>query len=64
MSDDDHVHLVAQLGKAVAAVDGRGFVQTPFARSEGLSERAGCEVWVKDETGNVAGSQKARHLMG
>jgi threonine synthase len=64
MSDDDHVHLVEQLDKAVAAVDGRGFVQTPFARSDGLSERAGCEVWVKDETRNVAGSHKARHLMG
>jgi threonine dehydratase len=64
MSDDDHVHLVEQLDKAVAAVDGRGFVQTPFGRSDGLSERLGCEVWVKDETGNVSGSHKARHLMG
>ena len=64
MSDEDHVHLVEQLDKAVAAIDGRGFVQTPFARSDGLSERVGCEVWVKDETGNVAGSHKARHLMG
>jgi threonine synthase len=64
MSDDDHVHLVEQLDKAVAAIDGRGFMQTPFGRSDGLSEHMGCEVWVKDETGNVAGSHKARHLMG
>jgi threonine synthase len=64
MSDDDHVHLVQQLDKEIAAVDGRGFAQTPFARSDGLSARVGCEVWVKDETGNVSGSHKARHLMG
>jgi threonine synthase len=64
MSDDDHVHLVEQLDKAIADVDGRGFVETPFSRSDALSERLGCSVWVKDETGNVSGSHKARHLMG
>jgi threonine dehydratase len=64
MSDEDHVHLVEQLDKAVAGVDGRGFVETPFAPNQALSERFGCSVWVKDETGNVAGSHKARHLMG
>ena len=64
MSDEDHVHLVEQLDKAVAGIDGRGFVETPFARSDALSDRLGCEVWVKDETGNVSGSHKARHLMG
>lgn len=64
MSDDDHVHLVEQLDKAVADVDGGGFHETPFARSDALSERLGCGVWVKDETRAVAGSHKARHLMG
>jgi len=64
MGDEDHVHLVEQLDKAVAEVDGRGFAQTPFAPSDALSERLGCRVWVKDETGNVSGSHKARHLMG
>jgi threonine dehydratase len=64
MSDEDHVHLVEQLDKAVAGVDGRGFAETPFAASPALSDALGCSVWVKDETGNVAGSHKARHLMG
>lgn len=64
MSDDDHVHLVEQLDKAVADVDGTGSSETPFTRSEELSRRLGCAVWVKDETGNVAGSHKARHLVG
>jgi threonine synthase len=64
MSDGDHVHLVEQLDKAIAGVDGHGFVATPFARYDRLSDAAGCEVWVKDETGNVSGSHKARHLAG
>jgi threonine synthase len=64
MSDEDHVHLVEQLDKAIAGVDGRGFVETPLARSDELSRATGCSVWVKDETGNVSGSHKARHLMG
>lgn len=37
---------------------------TPFARSDALSTELGADVWVKDETGNVAGSHKARHLVG
>jgi threonine dehydratase len=41
-----------------------GFVVTPFARSERLSDELALDVWVKDETGNVAGSHKARHLVG
>ena len=64
MSDADHVHLVEQLAKAVEGVDGRGFVETPLRRSEELSKAIGCAVWVKDETGNVAGSHKGRHLVG
>ena len=58
--------VVADLDELVAAVEGHGFVATPFERADGLSDRLGFSadggVWVKDETGNVAGSQKARHL--
>ncbi|MEW6059789.1 MAG: PLP-dependent lyase/thiolase [Actinomycetota bacterium] len=64
MSDADHVELVDELDEAVAGVDGRGFEVTPFGPSEALSKRLGCDVWVKDETGNVSGTHKARHLMG
>ena len=57
-----------RLDDAVAAVDGHGFSVTPFARSPGLSEALGLSepggAWVKDETGNVSGSHKARHLFG
>jgi threonine synthase len=60
--------LVASLDDSVAAVDGHGFAVTPFSRSRELSESLGLSapggVWVKDETGNVSGSHKGRHLMG
>jgi threonine synthase len=67
-TDDDFLSLVHDCDAAVAAVDGRGFRPTPFARSEALSDALGFSrtggVWVKDETANVAGSHKGRHLMG
>ncbi len=67
-SDGEYVGLVRRLDLAVAEVDGHGFAVTPLARSDVLSSRLGFTgrggVWVKDETGNVAGSHKARHLMG
>jgi threonine synthase len=60
--------LVGRLDRQVAAVDGRGFRRTPLRRDDLLSARLGFRepggLWVKDETGNVAGSHKGRHLMG
>jgi threonine synthase len=68
MTDAAYVDLVDRLDKKVEAVDGRGFVATPFGPSEALSRNLGFDagggVWVKDETGNVSGSHKARHLCG
>lgn len=55
MSDD----ACAELTRRVAD----GFVTTPFARSGVISDELGVDVWVKDETGQVAGSQKGRHLV-
>jgi threonine dehydratase len=40
-----------------------GFTVTAFGPSDLLSGEVGRELWVKDETGNVAGSHKARHLV-
>ena len=60
--------LVTSVDAAVAAVDGHGFRATPFFRSRELSDALGFDrdggVWVKDETANVSGSHKGRHLMG
>ncbi len=65
--DEAFVELVRKLDAAIASVDGHGFEATPFGPSPGLAARIGLpggEIWVKDETGNVAGSHKGRHLMG
>ena len=66
--DTAYRDLVTSLDAAVAAVDGHGFRATPFSRSPDLSDALGFDgdggVWVKDETGNVSGSHKGRHLMG
>lgn len=66
--DDTFVEMVRRLDARVAEADGRGFRVTPFARRSRLSTALGFEpgggIWVKDETGNVSGSHKARHLMG
>jgi threonine synthase len=58
--------LIGELDSRVAAVAGVGFASTPFRRADRLSAALGFDadggVWVKDETGGVAGSHKARHL--
>jgi threonine synthase len=68
LSDSDFCSLVQELDRRVETVDGHGFTATPFARSAELSDRLGFSngggVWVKDETRNVSGSHKARHLFG
>ena len=67
-ADARYTALVGELDDAVATVDGHGFRVTPLLRVPALARAAGLElhgtVWVKDETGNVAGSHKARHLFG
>jgi len=40
------------------------FAVTPTAPNAGLAGALGADVWVKDETGGVGGSHKARHLVG
>ncbi len=66
MSDADFVDLVRGLDAEVAKVDGHGFVVTPFEIAPGLASRldTSASIFVKDETGNVSGSHKARHLFG
>ncbi len=67
-SDHEYVDLVTRLDEAVARVGGRGFLVTPLRRSAELDAQLGIKppgsLWIKDETHNVSGSHKARHLMG
>jgi threonine synthase len=59
---------IERLDAAVAQVDGHGFTTTPLARADRLSALLGYHaptgILVKDETANVSGSHKARHLFG
>ena len=67
LTDDARAVVVAELDARIATVAGTGFIITPFGRANALSDALGFAddggIWVKDETGNVAGSHKARHLM-
>ncbi len=67
MTDEARIALIRQADADISAVAGTGFHVTPFARAGQLSDTLGFNsdggVWVKDETGQVAGSHKARHLM-
>lgn len=62
------VDAIRRLDAAVAEREGVGFRATPFDPQPGLATAiglpAGAELWVKDETGNVSGSHKGRHLFG
>lgn len=66
MSETNRDALIEELDALIARIAGTGFVFTPFARADELSDALGFSatggVWVKDETHNVAGSQKSRHL--
>jgi len=66
LADGAYIDLVARLDRDVSRVDRHGFASTPFQRSKALSDHFGSTggVWVKNETGNVSGSHKGRHLMG
>lgn len=67
LGDRAYEELVLELDEAIAAVDGTGFRSTPLAPMPELAASIGgasIELWAKDETGNVGGSHKARHLMG
>ncbi len=66
-TDGDFTKLIEDLDARVAAIAGVGFTVTPLVLAPGLA--AACElesdrIWVKDETANVGGSHKGRHLFG
>ena len=63
-TEEDFEVAVARLDRRIAEFDGRGFRVTPTVRARALGEQLGVELWIKDETGNVTRTHKARHLMG
>ncbi len=68
MTDEAFTEIVRTLDDAVRRVAGKGFVVTPFEEQRALADAVGlaapASLWVKDETRNVSGSHKGRHVMG
>ena len=66
LSDAAWAELVGELDSRLQTVDGRGFRVTPMARQPTLAAALGFagDLWIKDETRNVSGSHKGRHLAG
>ncbi len=64
LPDRDFTAMVRSLDDSVKSVDGAGFVTTPSCWVPSLGVASQETVFAKDETGNVGGSHKARHLMG
>ena len=67
-TDIDYLERIARLDGALRAIDGTGFEETPLTAENDLAAAVGLDplqkLFVKDETHNVAGSHKARHLFG
>ncbi|WP_170149407.1 pyridoxal-phosphate dependent enzyme [Rhodoplanes roseus] len=66
LSDGAWADIVGALDEKLIAVDGRGFRVTPMGAQPALARAIGLAgpLYAKDETNNVSGSHKARHLMG
>lgn len=64
--DERFVETVRRLDEHVSGVDGAGFAITPLTEEAGMAGGLDLRgrLFVKDETGNVSGSHKARHLFG
>jgi threonine synthase len=57
--------LLGRLTQALERLEGRSFEATPLVAGPGLAHAIGRSgpLWIKDDTGNIAGSHKGRHLM-
>ncbi|MBK8257406.1 MAG: pyridoxal-phosphate dependent enzyme [Polyangiaceae bacterium] len=65
MGDVGYCDVLDALDNAVEQVDGRAFRTTPLESYPTLANAARVgQLWVKNETGNVSGSHKGRHLFG
>ncbi len=57
--------LLGRLTEGLDRLEGRSFVATPLVAASVLSDAIGRSgpLWIKNDTGNIAGSHKGRHLM-
>lgn len=66
LDDQSRERIIRDANSRIAQVYGTGFTFTPMLRSDALSDELGFSndggIWIKDETHNVGGSHKARHI--
>jgi threonine synthase len=62
---DGYLRVLAPISERLQRLEGRSFEVTPLTAESRLASALGRtgRLWVKDETGNVSGSHKGRHLM-
>jgi threonine synthase len=65
VGDERWMRIHDRVQTALESFEGKGFTFTPLTREHELAAALGVVgVLVKDETGNITGSHKGRHLMG
>ncbi len=65
LGHDRYYRVLDRVAEQLLRLEGRDFKVTPLAEAPALASALGRtgRLWVKDETGNVTGSHKGRHLM-
>ena len=66
LSDQEYCEMVRAVNDRIFAIDQRSFYVTPFGEEAKLARALGLsnKIFVKNETINVSGSHKSRHIMG
>ena len=66
LGHDRYHRVLERVAEQLLRMEGRDFSVTPLNEEPGLGSAIGRtgRLWVKNETGNVTGSHKGRHLMG
>lgn len=65
LTGSDYSNLLRRLQQKLIALEGTGFFETPLFEEGEITAAAGLEqgrIWIKDETHNITGSHKGRHL--
>lgn len=66
LGDDRFSILLDYFRKPMTTYEGKCFQVTPLVEAPGITEilEGQGRIWIKDETENITGSHKGRHLMG
>jgi threonine synthase len=66
LGHDRYHRMLERVAEQLLRMEDRDFMVTPLTEGPALASALGRDgrLWVKNETGNVTGSHKGRHLMG